>query len=244
MVAARASTVRAVGPEPGERPRVLAVDDEVVILDVLEQGLEFAGFDVTRARSGMAALALAREVLPNLIVLDIGLPDIDGYEVCRRLRDEGDQVPIVYLTARDASGDLLAGFEHGGDDYVVKPFRLDELVARINAVLRRAGATTQEERVLRCGPLVLDEERHRVTSGNDRIELTPTEFRLLRYLLHNQDRVVSKEQILDAVWGPDHLGTGSRVESSVSYLRTKLGDDATLLRTVRGVGYLLTADRS
>lgn len=223
-------------------PHVLAVDDEVAILEVLDQGLQFAGFDVTRARSGTAALDLAGDVLPDLILLDVGLPDIDGYEVCRRLRQGGDDVPIIYLTARDASGDLVAGLGHGGDDYVVKPFRLDELVARIHAVLRRTAGADPRGRTLSCGRLVLDEDRHRVTAGGERVELTPTEFRLLRYLLLNQNRVVSKEQILDDVWGPDHLGTGNRVETFVSYLRRKLGEDGVVVRTVRGAGYMASAD--
>jgi two-component system, OmpR family, response regulator len=184
-----------------------------------------------------------REFRPALIVLDIGLPDIDGLEVCRRMRAEGSSVPVIFLTARDATEDKIAGLTIGGDDYLTKPFSLDELIARIRAIVRRSSPLLEERAGrLQFDDLVLDENTHEVYRGQRPVELTPTEFRLLRYLLLNPGRVLSKAQILDHVWQYDFNGDGNVVETFVSYLRRKIdaGSDP-LIQTVRGVGYILRA---
>jgi two-component system, OmpR family, response regulator len=222
---------------PGER--LLLVDDELHLRSMLEAALRHSGFDVHAVESGREALEAVGPVEPDLIVLDVMLPDLDGFEVCRRWRQEGRRTPIVFLTARDATEDKVRGLTTGGDDYLVKPFSLEELVARIQAVLRRTGGG-RPDAVLRCADLVLDDDAHRVTRAGTEVSLSPTEFNLLRFLLANQGRVLSKAQILDHVWNYDFGGDGGVVETYVGYLRRKVDDvDPRLIHTIRGVGYVL-----
>ena len=219
--------------------RLLLVDDEDSLRSMLEAALRHTGFDVEAVASGRAALAAVVERPPDLVVLDVMLPDLDGFEVCRRIRHDGSTTPVLFLTARDGTEDKVRGLTLGGDDYLVKPFSLDELVARALAVLRRAGRA-QDAEVLSYADLVMEVDAHRVTRAEVTIQLSPTEFKLLRYLLLNQSRVVSKAQILDHVWNYDFGGDGGVVETYIGYLRRKL--DATgprLIQTVRGVGYTL-----
>ncbi|WP_163550302.1 response regulator transcription factor [Candidatus Frankia nodulisporulans] len=225
-------------PAGGERaPRVLVVDDEPNIVDLLRMALRFHGFDVVTASTGHGALRLAAEAEPDLVILDVMLPDVDGFEVCRQLRDYGQNVPVVYLTARDSHRDKIAGLTYGGDDYVTKPFAVDELVARVRAVLRR---TRPAPAVLRFADVVLDPDTHLVTRAGAPIELSPTEFSLLRYFLTNPGRVLSRTQILDAVWSYDYVGESTVVDQYVSYLRRKLGQHGgPLLHTQRGFGYAM-----
>ncbi|UFU07243.1 response regulator transcription factor [Ruania halotolerans] len=228
--------------------RLLVVDDEPNIRELLSASLRFAGFDVTVAADGQEALRLANKVTPDLIVLDVMLPDLDGFTVTRRLREAGTHVPVLFLTAKDDTGDKVAGLTVGGDDYVTKPFSLDEVIARIRAVLRRAqtAAAMSEEALLRVGDLEMDEDAHEVRRAGVEIDLSPTEFTLLRYLMLNAGRVLSKSQILDHVWAYNWGGDGAIVESYISYLRRKIDtpftDDAAtgpLIHTKRGVGYVL-----
>ncbi|HEU0170575.1 MAG TPA: response regulator transcription factor [Acidimicrobiales bacterium] len=222
---------------PGER--LLLVDDELHLRSMLEAALRHSGFDVHAVESGREALEAIGPVEPDLVVLDVMLPDLDGFEVCRRWRQEGRRTPVVFLTARDATEDKVRGLTTGGDDYLVKPFSLEELVARIQAVLRRTGAG-RPDAVLRCADLVLDDDAHRVTRAGTEVSLSPTEFNLLRFLLANQGRVLSKAQILDHVWNYDFGGDGGVVETYVGYLRRKVDDvDPRLIHTIRGVGYVL-----
>ena len=222
---------------PGER--LLLVDDEDNLRSMLEAALRHVGFDVHPVATGRDAIDAAGDVRPDLIVLDVMLPDIDGFEVTRRLRTDGSRVPVLFLTARDATEDKVRGLTLGGDDYLVKPFSLEELVARINAVLRRSGATKNDS-VLACADLELDDDAHRVTRAGREVALSPTEYNLLRYLLINRDRVVSKAQILDHVWQYDFGGDGGVVETYIGYLRRKVDDvDPRLIHTIRGVGYVL-----
>jgi two-component system OmpR family response regulator len=222
---------------PGER--LLLVDDELHLRSMLEAALRHSGFDVHAVESGREALEAVGPVEPDLIVLDVMLPDLDGFEVCRRWRQEGRRTPVVFLTARDATEDKVRGLTTGGDDYLVKPFSLEELVARIQAVLRRTGGG-RPDAVLRCADLVLDDDAHRVTRAGTEVSLSPTEFNLLRFLLANQGRVLSKAQILDHVWNYDFGGDGGVVETYVGYLRRKVDDvDPRLILTIRGVGYVL-----
>lgn len=219
---------------------VLVVEDEEPIRELVATALRFRGFRVETAGSGGEALAEARNGAYALVVLDVNLPDLAGFAVCRKLRAAGDPIPVIFLTARDDPADLRAGFGGGGDDYLTKPFSLEELLLRIEAVLRRSRNHEAAPARLVCGTLVLDEDAHRVWRGESEIELSPTEFRLLRYLLLNRDRVVSKRQILEHVWDYDYGGEASAVETYVSYLRRKLDDrDGRLIRTMRGFGYVL-----
>ncbi|MDT0305545.1 response regulator transcription factor [Streptomyces sp. DSM 44917] len=226
---------------------LLVVDDEPNIRDLLAQTFRLTGFAVRCADGGAAALNAVRTAAPDLIVLDVMLPDLDGFEVARTLRRDGCRVPVLFLTARDEVADRIRGLSLGGDDYVAKPFSLEELVLRVRAILRRspaagpaAQAAPAPDPVLRCADLELDEAAHQVRRGGERIELSPTEFRLLGYLLRNAGRVVSKAQILDRVWSYDFGGDARIVESYVSYLRRKIDDGrAPLIHTVRGVGYVL-----
>ncbi|MGH8984396.1 MAG: response regulator transcription factor [Acidimicrobiia bacterium] len=225
----------------GSPARLLVVDDEEALVDLLGDALRFAGYEVHTAGTGFEALRRAADLRPDLMVLDVNLPDLDGFEVCHRLRRDGEDVPVVFLTARDAPGDLRAGFTRGGDDYVTKPFSLEELNFRIQAVLRR---TLRSQPVagdtLECADLVMDQGAHRVWRGDQEVELSPTEFRLLRYLLLNRGQVLSKPQILDHVWQYDFDGDASVVESYISYLRKKLDrDEPRLIHTVRGFGYTI-----
>lgn len=222
--------------------RVLVVEDDDSIRELVSTALRFTGFDTEAVASGSAALAEARNSRFDILVLDVNLPDIDGFSVCRKLREDRNDVPVIFLTARDDPSDLRAGFTGGGDDYMTKPFSLEELMLRIDAVLRRStrGTAGDEPSRLVCGDLTLDDESYRVWRGKGEVSLSPTEFRLLRYLMLNQGRVVSKHQILDHVWHYDFGGDPSAVETYISYLRRKLDDrEARLIRTVRGFGYTL-----
>jgi two-component system OmpR family response regulator len=221
---------------------ILVVEDEDPIRELVATALRFTGFEVETVASGRDALSTARNGSFDLIVLDVNLPDVDGFEICRKLRADGMQVPVVFLTARDDPSDLRAGFTGGGDDYVTKPFSLEELMLRIEAVLRRTSSPMAGNLRLTAGDLVLDEDAFRVWRAGDEVSLSPTEFRLLRYLMLNRNRVVSKNQILGHVWDYEFAGDPSAVETYISYLRRKLEDrDAQLIRTVRGFGYLLEA---
>ncbi len=224
-------------------PRLLLVDDEDNLRSMLEAALRHSGFEVHPVASGRAALDAVPAVAPDLIVLDVMLPDLDGFDVCKRLRTSGDRTPVLFLTARDATEDRVRGLTLGGDDYLVKPFSLEELVARITAILRRVGKDPDKVD-LRCHDLVMDDDAHRVTKGADEVALSPTEYNLLRYLLVNQGRVVSKAQILDHVWDYDFGGDGGVVETYIGYLRRKLDNvEPRLIQTIRGVGYTLRAPR-
>ena len=224
--------------------RLLVVDDEPNIRDLLATSLRFAGFEVFTASTGNEAIREATEHQPDLVVLDVMLPDMDGFTVTRRLRDRGEQYPILFLTAKDETQDKVAGLTVGGDDYVTKPFSLEEVVARIRAVLRRTHGGTEStvESALMVGDLRLDEDSHEVHRGDVNIERSPTEFKLLRYLMLNAGRVVSKTQILDHVWDYDWSGEVGIVESYISYLRRKIdviGEP--MIHTKRGIGYVLRA---
>jgi two-component system OmpR family response regulator len=222
--------------------RVLVVDDENSISELIATSLKFVGFDVRTAANGAQALQVAQEFKPHAIILDVMLPDQNGFEVCRQLRSEGHNVGVLFLTAKDSVEDKIAGLTIGGDDYVTKPFSLEELVARLRALLRRTGATEvmPDEEKIRFADLELDEATHEVRRAGNLIDLSPTEFLLLRYLMINADRVVSKAQILDHVWQYDFRGDMGIVETYVSYLRKKVDIyDPALIHTVRGVGYRL-----
>lgn len=235
--------------QPRERPTrdqsILVVEDEDPIRELVVTALRFTGYSVTPAASGREALAEARNATFDLLVLDVNLPDLDGFQICRKLRSDGNQVPVVFLTARDDPSDLRAGFTGGGDDYITKPFSLEELMLRIEAIIRRSRTEETTPRRLACGDLVLDDESYRVWRGDAEVPLSPTEFRLLRYLMLNRDRVVSRNQILDHVWDYEFAGDPSAVETYISYLRRKIDDrDARLIRTVRGFGYSIQSSPS
>ena len=218
---------------------LLLVDDEDNLRSMLDAALRHNGFEVHTAATGRDAIDAAHELRPDLIVLDVMLPDLDGFEVCRRLRTNGSRTPVLFLTARDATEDKVRGLTLGGDDYLVKPFSLEELVARIGAVLRRAGLA-RPDAVFTCGDLEMDDDAHRVIRGGEEIALSPTEYNLLRYLLVNRDRVLSKSQILDHVWQYDFGGDGGVVETYIGYLRRKVDTrEPRLIHTVRGVGYTI-----
>jgi two-component system, OmpR family, response regulator len=219
--------------------RLLLVDDEDNLRSMLEAALRYEGFDVHAAASGRDALEVVDDQSPDLIVLDVMMPDLDGFEVCRRLRNDGVKTPVLFLTARDGTDDKVRGLTLGGDDYLVKPFSLDELVARISAVLRRSGLV-RAGAVLRCADLEMDDDMHVVRRAGQEIPLSPTEYNLLRFLLANQGRVLSKPQILDHVWQYDFGGDGGVVETYIGYLRKKIDHaDPRLIHTVRGFGYAL-----
>jgi len=222
--------------------RVLVVDDEKSISDLIATSLRFVGFDVRTAATGSEALTVAEDFKPQAVVLDVMLPDLDGFEVCRQLRSEGLNIGVLFLTAKDGMEDKVAGLTIGGDDYMTKPFSLEELVARLRALLRRIGVVeidTDDEKI-RFADLELNEATHEVHRGGQLLEMSPTEFQLLRYLLINADRVVSKSQILDHVWQYDFRGDAGIVETYISYLRKKIDAfDPPLIHTVRGVGYRL-----
>ena len=223
-----------------EQPRILVVDDEEYLTDLLSTSLRFQGFEVVCAWSGFDALSAVASFAPDLILLDVTMPDIDGIEVCRRLRDSGNSVPVIFLTARDTKADLLSGFAIGGDDYITKPFSLEEVVVRIRAVLKRSSTGGEDEEILTYADLLMNEATHVVTRGGKEIDLSPTEWRLLRYLMVNAERVLSKQQILSYVWSYDFGGEVGSVETYISYLRKKIdsGRDP-LIQTIRGVGYTL-----
>ncbi len=223
-----------------QQARILVVDDEPNITDLVATAMRYEGFEVDTAYDGRTGLDKAVSFRPQLLVLDVMLPDLDGFEVARRLRQEGRRVPILFLTARDATEDKVRGLTLGGDDYVTKPFSLEELLARVRAVLRRVTASPEEESKLRFADLELDEETREVFRGATPIELTPTEFKLLRYLMLNPRRVLSKAQILDHVWEYDFGGDANVVETYISYLRKKIDSlGQPLIHTLRGAGYSL-----
>jgi two-component system OmpR family response regulator len=229
------------GPEQ-QPTRILVVDDEASITELVAMALRYEGFEPEVAHNGVEALAKTNSFRPGLIVLDIMLPDIEGFEIARRLRSERSKVPILFLTARDASQDKVRGLTIGGDDYVTKPFSVEELVARIRAILRRTeGGGAQDGGRLTFADLELDEDTHEVLRGGRPVDLTPTEFKLLRYFMLNPRRVLSKAQIMDRVWAYDFGGRANVVETYVSYLRKKIDTDGLppLVHTVRGVGYSL-----
>lgn len=225
--------------------RVLVVDDEPNIVDVVTMALRFHGFEVASAATGTEALAAVTAFRPQLMVLDVMLPDMEGFEVAQRLGAERGQVPIIFLTARDAAEDKLRGLTTGGDDYMTKPFSLEELLARVRNLLRRSGVGGPQDSVLRFEDLELDEDTREVHRDGEPIELTATEYRLLRYLLVNPRRVLTRAQILDHVWDYDFGGDARVLETYISYLRKKLDQHGpSLIHTVRGVGYALRAPRS
>ena len=220
---------------------VLAVDDEPSLTELLDMALRYEGWQAHTAATGTQAVKVAREVHPDAIVLDMMLPDFDGLEVMRRIRATQPDIPVIFLTAKDAVADRIAGLTAGGDDYVTKPFSLEELIARLRAVLRRSGATaTRAESLLVVGDLVMDEDAREVTRAGEQIQLTATEFELLRFLMRNPRRVLSKAQILDRVWNYDFGGQENVVELYISYLRKKIdAGRAPMIHPMRRVGYVL-----
>ena len=225
----------------GSPIRMLVVDDEKTLSDLVAMALRYEGWDVQTANDGMSAVRAAREFDPDAVVLDVMLPDMTGLEVLARLREEQPHVPVLFLTAKGAVEDRVAGLTAGGDDYVTKPFSLEEVVARLRGLIRRtATVTATSESVLRVGDLTPDEDSHEVSRAGEEISLTATEFELLRYLMRNPKRVLSKAQILDRVWNYDFGGQANVVELYVSYLRKKVdaGRDP-MIHTMRGAGYVL-----
>ncbi len=226
--------------------KLLVVDDEPNIVELLAASLRYAGFEVATARTGHDALKLARQFRPDVLLLDVMMPGIDGFEVVRRLRGEGERCPVLFLTARDATEDKVTGLTLGGDDYVTKPFSLEEVIARIRALLRRAAAGPAQAELARLAfaDIELDDDTHEVWKAGEPVSLSPTEFKLLRFFLQNPGRVLSKTQILDHVWHYDFGGDVNVVESYVSYLRRKIDTtEPRLLQTLRGVGYVLRMPR-
>ncbi len=226
--------------------KLLVVDDEPNIVELLAASLRYAGFEVATARNGHDALKVAREFRPDLLLLDVMMPGIDGFEVVRRLRGEGARCPVLFLTARGATEDKVTGLTLGGDDYVTKPFSLEEVIARIRALLRRVGAGPHQPGPARLvfADIELDDDTHEVWKAGEPVSLSPTEFKLLRFFLQNPGRVLSKMQILDHVWHYDFGGEVNVVESYVSYLRRKVDTtEPRLLHTLRGVGYVLRVPR-
>ena len=234
-------------PESVPEARVLVVDDETNIVELLSVSLKFQGFEVHTASNGPAALDKAREVRPDAVILDVMMPGMDGFGVLRRLRADGIDSPALFLTARDTLQDKIAGLTLGGDDYVTKPFSLEEIIARIRAVLRRAAGRSAggvEASRLVFADIELDDDTHEVWKAGEEVALSPTEFKLLRYFMQNAGRVLSKAQILDYVWHYDFGGDANVVESYVSYLRRKVDTtEPRLLHTLRGVGYVLRVPR-
>jgi len=236
-----------------QNPRVLVVDDEPNIRELVQMALNFHGCAVTTGATGEDALQLAYAYEPDLIVLDVLLPDIDGFEVCRRLRSVANDVPVIFLTARDATADTITGLTIGGDDYITKPFSVEALVARVRAVLRRTarqrgraggdedgGGPDENQATLRVADLELDEDHWTVRRAGVQVELSPTEFRLLAYLMRNQGLMLTRKQLLDNVWGWEYAGQSQVLETYVSYLRRKLDPlGPPLIYTQRGVGYSL-----
>ncbi|MEX1175097.1 MAG: response regulator transcription factor [Mycobacterium sp.] len=225
----------------GSRVRILVVDDEPVLAEMVTMALRYEGWDVTSASDGASAVAAARDVRPDAVVLDVMLPDMSGLEVLGKLRDHQPGLPVLLLTAKDAVEDRIAGLSAGGDDYVTKPFSLEEVVLRLRGLLRRNGISAADNTAqLIVGDLVLDEDSHEVTRGGEAIFLTATEFEVLRFLMHNPRRVMSKTQILDHVWSYDFGGRSNIVELYISYLRKKIDSGrAPMIHTLRGAGYVL-----
>jgi two-component system OmpR family response regulator len=225
----------------GSPIRILVVDDEVVLAEMMAMALRYEGWDITTAGDGSTALAAARDTRPDAVVLDVMLPDMSGLDVLGKLRDHDPELPVILLTAKDAVEDRIAGLSAGGDDYVTKPFSLEEVVLRLRALLRRSGVTGEVGSAqLVVGDLVLDEDSHEVTRGGESITLTSTEFELLRFLMRNPRRVLSKSQILDRVWSYDFGGRSNIVELYISYLRKKIDTGRPpMIHTLRGAGYVL-----
>jgi two-component system OmpR family response regulator len=229
----------------GTKRRVLVVDDEDNVTHLVSSALRFDGFETVTADNGTSALAKVAETDPDLIVLDVMMPGLDGLGVLQNLRSAGSQIPVIFLTARDTANDRIAGLRAGADDYVVKPFSVEELLARVHAVLRRSAPEDAREGVLRIADLELDENSHEVTRAGVEVHLTATEFELLRYLMRNERVVLSKTQILDRVWKYDFQGQSNIVELYIGYLRKKIDSiEPKLIHTVRGAGYVIKAPRN
>jgi two-component system OmpR family response regulator len=238
MSAATATPIRT-------KRRVLVVDDEDNVTHLVSSALRFDGFETVTADSGTSALAKVAEADPDLIILDVMMPGLDGLGVLQNLRTAGSQIPVIFLTARDAANDRIGGLRAGADDYVVKPFSVEELLARVHAVLRRSNPDEPREGMLRIADLELDENSHEVTRGGVEVHLTATEFELLRYLMRNERVVLSKAQILDRVWKYDFNGQSNIVELYIGYLRKKIDSvEPKLIHTLRGAGYVIKAPRS
>ncbi len=216
--------------------RILVAEDETSLNDLLQDALRMNGYETISAKHGLEALRLIREEKPDLVILDINMPQLDGFGVIKKLRNENNNVPVIVLTARDQKDDKSIGFGLGADDFVTKPFGLEELLMRVAAVLRRSKNTPTSGNILVCGEISLDVSNYRVSVEDEVIETSPTEFKLLHYLMENMGRVLTREQILSAVWGLDFATDGAVLDTYISYLRKKLGDNANI-RTVRGVGY-------
>ena len=225
----------------GNPINVLVVDDEAVLAEMVSMALRYEGWDIATAGDGAAALTAARNNRPDVVVLDVMLPDMSGLDVLRKLREQNPKLPVLLLTAKDAIEDRIAGLTAGGDDYVTKPFSIEEVVLRLRALLRRTGVTTEDSGAqIVVGDLVLDEDSHEVTRAGDPITLTSTEFELLRFMMRNAKRVLSKAQILDRVWSYDFGGRSNIVELYISYLRKKIDSGREpMIHTLRGAGYVL-----
>lgn len=216
--------------------RILVAEDETSLNDLLQDALRMNGYETISAKHGLEALRLIREEKPDLVILDINMPQLDGFAVIEKLRNENNNVPVIVLTARDQRDDKSIGFGLGADDFVTKPFGLEELLMRVSAVLRRSKNTPTSGNILVIGNISLDVSNYRVKIKDEVIETSPTEFKLLHYLMENIGRVLTREQILSAVWGLDFATDGAVLDTYISYLRKKIGDNANI-RTVRGVGY-------
>ncbi|MFM5905457.1 MAG: response regulator transcription factor [Micrococcales bacterium] len=229
-----------------ENIKVLIVDDEPNIRDLLSTSLRFAGFSTHAVANGADAVAAAEKADPDIILLDVMLPDMNGFSVTKKIRSMGITAPVLFLTARDETEDKVTGLTVGGDDYMTKPFSLDEIVARINAILRRTKQAAQEEAILEVGEIRINQDAHEVFVNGELVDLSPTEYKLLRFLMSNANRVLSKDQILDHVWEYDFGGEQGIVESYVSYLRKKLDPltTAPLIHTKRGVGYMYRSPKT
>ncbi len=237
------SSIQNLNRSDGPTPKVLVVDDEENIRFLVESGLQLAGIETEGAENGRAGLDAVSRFRPDLIVLDVMMPELDGFEVLARLRDSGSKIPVIFLTARDSVDDRVRGLTVGGDDYLIKPFAIAELVARVQLRLQRSGPAIQET-VLRCADLELDVEAHRVSRAGQPVDLSPTEYKLLHYLLLNSGRVLTRAQLLDHVWEYDFDGDSSVVDTYISYLRRKLDrTEPKLIHTIRGVGFSLRVDR-
>lgn len=216
--------------------RILVAEDETSLNDLLQDALRMNGYETISAKHGLEALRLIREEKPDLVILDINMPQLDGFGVIEKLRNENNNIPVIVLTARDQRDDKSIGFGLGADDFVTKPFGLEELLMRVSAVLRRTQNTPTSGNILVSGNISLDVSNYRISVKGEVIETSPTEFKLLNYLMQNMDRVLTREQILSAVWGLDFATDGAVLDTYISYLRKKLGDNANI-RTIRGVGY-------
>lgn len=232
-------------PGEGRKAQLLVVDDEPSLQDIVATSMRFLGYQVSVAGTGREAVRKAVDERPDLLILDVMLPDFDGIEVMRRIRSAGVDAGVLFLSARDTPADKVAGLRAGGDDYVTKPFGLEELAARVDAVLRRVRPASEQQQVLRVADLAMDEETFQVTRGGQLVELAPTEYKMLRHLMINANVVLSRGQLLEAVWGPDFYGDDSVVATYISYLRRKIDvpDLPPLLHTHRGFGYVLRGER-